>query len=132
MQLEPLADQTGVAISYDHANNWLFADWYGEHNRETSQAACLLLLDQLRQHSATKVLNDNTRIVHTNVELGDWSAWWLGEMRDAGLVALAWVYPRNFAARKAADTILIRVSHPIIATFDELATAYFWLQAQKA
>jgi hypothetical protein len=131
MQLEPLANQAGIAIFYDHTNDWLFADWYGEHNRETSQAACLLLLEQLRLHSTTRILNDNTRIVRTSIELGEWSAWWLGEMRAAGLAALAWVYPQNFAARKATDAILLRISQPLIATFDELASAYFWLQAQK-
>lgn len=132
MKLEPLADQAGVAISYDHANDWLFADWYGEHSRETSQAACLLLLEQLRRHSTTRILNDNSRILHTTVELGEWSLWWLSGMRAAGLAAIAWVYPRNFAARKATDAILLRISHPLVATFDELASAYFWLQTQKS
>jgi hypothetical protein len=56
MQLEPLTDQAGVAIFYDHDNDWLYTDWYGEHTRETSQVACLLLLEHLRAHTTTRIL----------------------------------------------------------------------------
>lgn len=131
MQLEPLADQAGVAISYDLVNDWLYADWYGEHTRETSQAACLLLLEHLRRHSTVRILNDNSRISHISVELGEWSMWWLGEMRAAGLGALAWVYPPDFPARKATDALMRPIAQPLVATFDDLASAYFWLRTQK-
>ena len=131
MQLEPLADQAGVAISYDHDNDWLYAEWYGEHTRETAQAACLLLLAQLRAHTTTRILNDNSRVLHTTVEPGDWSMWWLGEMRAAGLAALAWVYPPIFAARKSTDALMLPVTQPLVATFDDLASAYDWLRSQK-
>jgi hypothetical protein len=131
MQLEPLADQAGVAISYDHANDWLYADWYGEHTGETSRVACLLLLEHLRAHTTTRILNDNSRISHINLELSEWSIWWLGEMRAAGLTALAWVYPPIFAARKSADTFMLPITQPLVATFDDLASAYDWLRSQK-
>lgn len=124
MQLEPLTDQAGVAIFYDHDNDWLYTDWYGEHTRETSQVACLLLLEHLRAHTTTRILNDNSRISHTSVELGEWSMWWLGEMRAAGLAALAWVYPPTFAARKSTDAFMLPITQPLIATFDDLASAY--------
>ena len=130
MQLELIADSTGLTISYDHANQWLYADWYGEHSQETSREACVLLLEQLRLHPTPKILNDNSRIIQTTVEMSEWGAWWLGEMRMAGLAALAWVYPRNFAAREATNAVLAHIQHPVIATFDEVASAYLWLQAQ--
>jgi hypothetical protein len=130
MQLELLADSAGLAISYDHTNQWLYADWHGEHNQETSREACVLLLEQLRRYPTTKILNDNSRIVQTTVEMSEWGAWWLGEMRAAGLAALAWVYPRNFVAREATDAVLARIQQPVIATFNDVASAYFWLQAQ--
>jgi len=131
MKLEPLADQAGVAISYDRDNDWIYADWYGVHTRETAQAVCLLLLAQLRAHATTRILNDNSRILHTTVEPGEWSMWWLGEMRAAGLTALAWVYPPGFAARRSTDALLLSVAHPLIATFDDLASAFCWLRSQK-
>ena len=131
MQLEPLADQAGVSISYDRDNDWLYADWYGEHTRETSQAACLLLLEHLRAHTTTRILNDNSRIQHTTIELGEWSMWWLGEMRAAGLTAIAWVYPPSFAARKATDARLLPITQPVVASFDDLASAFCWLRSQR-
>jgi hypothetical protein len=131
MQLEPLADQAGVSISYDRDNDWLYADWYGEHTRETSQAACLLLLKHLRAHTTTRILNDNSRVQHTTIELSEWSMWWLGEMRAAGLTALAWVYPPNFTARKATDARLLPITQPVVASFDDLASAFCWLRSQR-
>jgi hypothetical protein len=131
MQPEPLADQAGVAISYGRVNDWLYADWYGEHTRETSQVACLLLLEHLRAHTTARVLNDNSRISHTSVELSEWSRWWLGEMRAAGLATLAWVYPPTFPARKSTDAFMLLITRPLVATFDDLASAYDWLRSQK-
>ncbi|QKG53248.1 hypothetical protein [Hymenobacter sp. BRD67] len=130
MQLEPLAETTGLLVAYDHANHWLYADWHGDHTQETSRAACLVLLDALRQHPTTKILNDNSRILSTSVELSEWGAWWLSEMRAAGLAYLAWVYPRNFTSREATDAILSRIQQPVLAAFDDVASAYFWLKAQ--
>ena len=131
MQLEPLANQVGIAILYDHANDRLYADWHGEHTRETSQVACLLLLEYLRAHTTTRILNDNSRISHISGELGEWSRWWLGEMRAAGLAALAWVYPPTFPARKSTDAFMLPITQPLVATFDDLASAYDWLRSQR-
>jgi hypothetical protein len=57
--------------------------------------------------------------------------WWLGEMRAAGLAALAWVYPPTFAARKSTDALMLPITQPLIATFNDLASAYDWLRSQR-
>jgi hypothetical protein len=75
MRLALHAAQAGISTSYDHTNHWLYADWYDEHNQETSRQACVLLLAQLRLHPTIKILNDNCRIVHTSVEMSEWGAW---------------------------------------------------------
>jgi hypothetical protein len=132
MQLDTIIDQASIYIGYDSTNQWLYADWKGEHTQDSSQATCLLLLESLRARPCSKILNDNSSITRTTVELTLWGAWWLEEMQRAGLRHIAWVYPRDFDARKATEVVLQRIERPVVATFDDVASAYVWLQQQAA
>lgn len=126
----PIIDTPEVSINYDATNDWLYVDWRGAHTQESSRAACLLMLDALRAQPRHKILNDNSNITHTSVELNSWSMWWLEEMLKAGLQYIAWVMPRNFAARQATEATVRAIEKPIVSTFDDVATAYLWLQRQ--
>ncbi|HEX8425874.1 hypothetical protein [Hymenobacter sp.] len=130
MQLQPVLATEGIAISFDFSNQWLYVDWQGEHNQETSQAACLLMLEALRAWPCNRILNDNSSITRTTMELSLWGAWWLEEMVRAGLQHIAWVFPRNFAARQSTESVLLTIERPIVGTFDDVASAYVWLQQQ--
>ncbi|UOQ73569.1 hypothetical protein [Hymenobacter cellulosilyticus] len=130
MQLQTLIDEPRIYIGYDEQNQWLYADWKGEHTQDSSQECCLLLLDSLRARPCAKVLNDNSSITRTTVELTEWGAWWLQEMRRAGLQYVAWVFPRDFAARQATEKVLGYITQPTVGAFDDVASAYVWLQQQ--
>ncbi|WP_400193052.1 hypothetical protein [Hymenobacter sp. B81] len=132
MLLTPLLAAPGITISYDADNRWLYADWLGEHDQDSSQRCCLLLLEALRAHPCSRILNDNSNITRTSVQLTLWGSWWLDEMLAAGLRHIAWVYPRDFAARQATEAVVRFIQRPVVATFDDVASAYFWLQAQPA
>ncbi|UOQ80852.1 hypothetical protein [Hymenobacter sp. 5414T-23] len=93
MLLRSLLDTPEITISYDADNQWLYADWKGEHDQESSQRCCMLLLDSLRQWPCHKLLNDNSSISKTTVQISVWGAWWLEEMMRAGLQYVAWIYP---------------------------------------
>ncbi|MBD2767203.1 hypothetical protein IC235_04775 [Hymenobacter sp. BT664] len=58
-------------------------------------------------------------------------AWWLHEMREAGLQYIAWVLPSNLVARQTAETIAQTIENPYVGTFDDVASAYVWLQQQQ-
>ncbi|MCC2545937.1 hypothetical protein LJY25_05735 [Hymenobacter sp. BT175] len=131
MQLHPLVDEGGIFIGYDPDNRWLYVDWKGEHNQDSSQAACLQMLESLRSWPCHKILNDNSSITRTTVHLSEWGQWWIGEMLRAGLQYIAWVYPRDFTARQDTERVLQYVQRPVIATFDDVASAYVWLQQQN-
>jgi hypothetical protein len=131
MQLHPLVTTAHIAIGYDSTNDWLYADWQGEHDQESSQAACLLLLECLRAQPCRKILNDNSNITRTSVQLTLWGAWWLEEMLKTGLQYIAWVYPRDFAARQATEATVQLIARPVVGTFDDVASAYVWLQQVK-
>lgn len=130
MQIIPLIENSGIAIGYDADNHWLYVDWRGEHDQDSSQAACMLMLEALRSRPCHKILNDNSSITRTTVQLSLWGAWWLEEMLRAGLQYIAWIYPRDFAARQASESTLQAIQHPVVATFDDVASAYLWLQRQ--
>jgi hypothetical protein len=130
MQLLPIVDVPSIYIGYDAQNQWLYVDWKGEHTQDSSQECCLLMLDSLRAWPCQKILNDNSGITRTSVQLTVWGAWWLEEMMRAGLQYVAWVFPRDFAARQATEKVLLSIMQPTVGTFDDVASAYVWLQQQ--
>lgn len=130
MQIHPILETPGIVIGYDSDNQWLYVDWRGEHTPESSRECCLLMLDSLRRWPCHKILNDNSNIVRTNVQLSDWSAWWLNEMLEAGLRYIAWIFPHDFAARQHTEQTLQSIQRPIVGTFDDVASAYIWLGRQ--
>jgi hypothetical protein len=132
MQLLPLVDSATISISYDDTNEWLYADWKGAHDQDTAQANCLQVLECLRAQACRKVLTDNTNVESTTAQLTSWGMAWLDEMREAGLQHMAWVLPRSFAARHTTEAAVKAVSQPVVATFDDVASAYVWLQKAHA
>ncbi|ALW85003.1 hypothetical protein AUC43_07795 [Hymenobacter sedentarius] len=131
MQLHVITDSPELFIGHDTDNQWLYVDWKGEHDQESSQAACLLMLESLRAWPCHKILNDNSGITSTTVQLTLWGAWWLNEMRTAGLQYIAWVLPRSLLARQAVETVVHAIDAPRVGTFDDVASAYVWLQQQQ-
>ncbi|TGE26443.1 hypothetical protein [Hymenobacter metallicola] len=69
MQLLSVVDEPGIYIGYDAHNQWLYVDWKGEHTQDSSQQACMLMLESLRQYPCPKILNDNSSITRTTVQL---------------------------------------------------------------
>lgn len=130
MELQAIIDTPEIFIGHDVENNWLYADWKGEYNQEGSRAACLLMLEALRNSPCQMVLNDNSNITRAKMQFTAWGVWWLEEMRAAGLLFLAWVLPQDLLARQATETTVHGIEQPRVGTFDDLATAYGWLQQQ--
>lgn len=130
MQLNAIVDSVEIFIGHDSHNEWLYVDWKGEHTQESSRAAGQLMLDSLLAWPCRKILNDNSSIAHTSVELTRWGGWWLNEMRAAGLQHVAWVLPHGLLARQAVETVLYAIEMPRVGTFDDVASACVWLQQQ--
>ena len=130
MHLRPLVDTPGLSISYDAANHWLYVDWKGAHDPDSSWAACGLMLDTLRAFPCPKILNDNSGITRTSMQLSARSLEWLAQMRAAGLRSLAWVLPRDLNARRTTEGVVLRIEAPVVCTFDDVASACAWLQRQ--
>jgi len=131
MQLEVLVESPRISIGYDAENRWLYMDWRGEHDQETTHAACLLMLQTLQDRPCSKILNDNSNITRTTMKLTEWGLRWLQEMHNAGLEYIAWVLPSSSLARQAVENTVHDLETPQVGTFDDVASAYVWLQQQQ-
>lgn len=129
MSLQLLLDHPHLTISYDHLNEWLYADWQGEQSLSTVRQGGHEVLRLLRQQHCHKVLNDNRHVT------GMWSdaAEWAGKelfpaLMEAGLHYFAWVYSPNVYSRLSTDlTLQFTHGQAVIATFDDIDTARAWL-----
>jgi hypothetical protein len=132
MQLRPLLDTPGLSISYDPVNQWQYVNWKGVHDTASSWAACGRMLEVMQAFPCPKILNDNSNITRTTMELSARSLEWLAEMHAAGLHFLAWILPHELVSRRTTEGIVLTLEKPIVCTFDDLASAYTWLQQQPS
>lgn len=131
MQLQAILDTPEIFIGRDLDNEWLYVNWKGEYNQEEARGACMLMLEALRTYPCKKVLNDNSNITRAKMQFTAWGLWWLEEMRAAGLLFLAWVLPQDLLSRQATETTVHSIEQPVVGTFDDVASAYDWLQQQN-
>lgn len=130
MHLQTIVDSPELFIGYDTKNQWLYVDWKGEHDQASSRLACELMLDALRAWPCHKLLNDNSSIIRTTAQFTLWGEWWRAEMRAAGLQYTAWVLPRDLLTLRVTESLIRSIDSPYVGTFDDVASAYVWLQQQ--
>lgn len=130
MPLRSLVNTPGLSISYDADNQWQYVEWKGTHDPVSSWAACALMLDTLRAFPCARILNDNSGITRTTMQLSARSLDWLAQMHAAGLQVLAWVLPPQLASQRTPEGFVLKIEAPAVYTFDDLASAYAWLQKQ--
>ncbi|WP_310392852.1 hypothetical protein [Hymenobacter sp.] len=130
MALQTLLEEPHITIAYDHLNGWLHADWHGNQDLTSVQHGALEMLRLLRLQHCHKVLNDNTRVTSMWSEASEWGGKeWFPAMAAAGLQYFAWVYSTNVYSRLSTDlTLQFTVGNPVVATFDDMATATAWLR----
>jgi hypothetical protein len=130
MSLQTLLKDSHIVISYDHSDGWLVADWRGDQNLASVQRGGAELLRLLKQHQCQKVLNDNTNVTNMWSEAAEWAGKdWFPAMTTAGLQYFAWVYSPNTYSRLSTDlTLQFTGNAPVVATFDDVATAAAWLR----
>ncbi|MBT9391968.1 hypothetical protein KLP40_02225 [Hymenobacter sp. NST-14] len=127
--MKTLTDTPGLTIIHDTRNHWLHLTWRGAHNEAESKAACLLILQKIRQTGTTKILNDATLDLDGWSELTRWLVQdYFRALAAAGVRALAWVVPHNLSARIDTDRVMARQTHLVADTFTDAEEAYSWLR----
>lgn len=129
MALQTLLEESHITIAYDHANEWIYADWRGDQNLTSVQRGGGDILRLMKQQRCYKVLNDNTQVAGMWSEAAEWAGKeWFPSMTSAGLKYFAWVYSPNLYSRLSTDlTLQFAANDAIVATFDDLETAKAWL-----
>ncbi|HEX8327183.1 MAG TPA: hypothetical protein VF629_06565 [Hymenobacter sp.] len=126
--LKLLYDTAPVAVYYDKANDWLFADWRGTLTLKQVQAGCLTLARCFLKRSYARVLNSNCDVVSISPEAAPWLAGeFLPHLGLAGIKYLAWVCAPNLLLQHFANEAVRPLSATVVV-FDDLAGAYAWLQ----
>ena len=129
MALQLLLEAPNITISYDHLNEWLYADWHGEQDLVSVQHGANEILRLMPLQRCHRVLNDNSRVTSMWSEAAEWGGKvWFPAITEAGLQYFALVYSPNLYSRLSTDlTLQFTAGNPVVATFDEIETAKAWL-----
>ena len=124
-----LYDSPGLRVSLDEANGWLYNQWLGVHNEESIKEAAAAIWACLHAHPCAKVLSDHSGLI------SDWQgvAPWIGQdyldhLAAQGVRYFAWVYSQHYHDRTAMEQALYLSKRPMVAIFDDVASAYEWLR----
>ena len=124
-----LGSTPALSVYYDAENQWLYADWPGAYEADTAHRSAQLLVQCLQSYPCQKLLNSTLQVT---------SSWngrekWAGEtlfplLASFGIRYIACVYSKQWPARHSLDVAMEYTTQPFIVSFDDLATAYSWLQ----
>nr|WP_242689182.1 HAMP domain-containing sensor histidine kinase [Pedobacter sp. SYSU D00535] len=120
-----------ISIKADGEQKWLYVDWKGFQNSESVQRGCMKMLELLKQHSFSKVLNDNTNVLGTWSDAAEWVGKdWFPMMEAAGLTHFAWVYsPSRFSQLSADKSVNVLKAGVTTRLFNNLNAAAEWLKS---
>lgn len=126
--IQLLQDTPDCTIQHDTVQNWLLVTWVGPQPMPTAQARCLDIVAHVQATGSTKLLNDGSDDDAGWLELAPWVARvFLPRLAAQGVVAIAWVSPRNLRALVCMNQVLTARTYPNVAAFTELEDAHVWL-----
>jgi hypothetical protein len=132
MLIELLVETPSLSISYDRSNQWLYLDWCGDLTLRSVQHSCALVAKYFSIQNCTRILNDNTNVTSITSDVGIWLAIeCMPHIEAAGVEYMAWVHSSNIDAQACTDVALFDLMTPIIALFNDVASAYSWLRSIK-
>ena len=129
MSLELIRTNPNISISYDRQNNWLYLDWHGEQTLDSVRAGSVLIAQCFLERAYARVLLDNTNVTTISSEVFErLAADFLPYLHVAQVEYLAWVYMPDMDAQFYLNITLYKPQSPVIALFEDLASAYGWLR----
>ncbi|WP_022823857.1 hypothetical protein [Hymenobacter norwichensis] len=121
-----------MSISYDWSNQWLYLDWCGDLTLHLVQQSCLLITECFFTQRCTRILNDNTNVTSITSDVGIWLATeFLPNIEAAGVEYMAWVHSSSIDTQACTDVALFDLTTPVVALFNDVASAYSWLRSVK-
>lgn len=124
-----LLDTPALRVSYDVANAWLYSELLGVHNVESVIQCSESIFKCLAVQPCTKMLCDHSQL------RGNWQGistsrggQYFDHLAALGVQYYAWVYAPGYTDRLAMERSLFLTQRPMAALFDDVASAYDWLQ----
>lgn len=117
-----------LKVSVGEDNAYLFADWSGILDATKARTGCLAVLNCLKVHPTTKILNNNSKVTGHYPGAIEWvGSVWFPSMYKLGVRWFAWVYSPEFYTQLGTDQIISLSSLVTIETFYDLDSARHWL-----
>ncbi|GGG27882.1 hypothetical protein GCM10011378_00860 [Hymenobacter glacieicola] len=127
--LQLIKELPQLRLSYDTANDWLYADWRGRQTAATVLEGSELIVATVAAGKYNKLLNDNTHLTIMDVTTEEWrNIRVLNRLFNQGLQYLAWVYSPDPQGRLHTDYSVNQSAWPLVLTFEEYSMAAEWLR----
>lgn len=129
MKLLLLQDTPIVSVYFDEENDWLFNDWRGKLSLADVQTGCLTIAQCFLDRTYPRILNSNVDVTSMSPSAPGWLARdYLPHLGLAGIEYLAWVSAPGVLLQHLTDESVRQLRTPLVVTFDDLASAFAWLQ----
>ena len=121
---------SNVSAYYDSTNEWLYLDWHGELDLNLLRKNCLQVVLCLVAKRYKRILNDNTNLTKASPDVVPWLATeLLPYMKLVVIEYMACVLSPNLDVQNEAEAAIEEIMKPVIALFDDMASAYEWLSS---
>jgi hypothetical protein len=123
-----LIESPHFILEHDPDCACLYATWQGHHDALHTHAHYEAILHFVSNTRSRKLLNDGLLDQNGWKELSNWIACaCFHQLSCEGLVAAAWVLPRDRQALYDTRVLLNSINRPLIETFWDAEAAYKWL-----
>jgi hypothetical protein len=138
-KIEPnkISDYTNVfesenlVIYINESQEYLFIDWIGYLDSTIVEHGCQVILEVLKQHPHTIILNSNLKILGNYPTASKWvDKMWFPQLFDLGVRSFAWVYAPDFFQQLIIDKIVSDSTKVNVETFFSITDAKIWLSNQ--
>jgi hypothetical protein len=119
-----------LTITYDPANRWVYNDWQGLLSVENVKTGALEVLEFIKNHKSTQVLNDNRKIVGPWDSANPWIAEvWMPAAITAGLREFAHILSAGVYGKLSAEEMAVNVGDTFrMKLFDDIGEAEAFLK----
>jgi hypothetical protein len=126
--LDYLVVTPSLCVAYDTANQWLYNQWLGVHDKESVRLSAETIFSCLATYPCIKMLSDHSLLQ------GDWQPAIpavvqhnFERLASHGVRYVAWVHSFEYNDLVAMERVVRNMPEPLVGLFDEVASAYDWL-----
>jgi len=130
---QPVHSTKYLEVFVDKENQWLYTNWIGTPSAQAIKDGMEVILDAMKQHGITKILNDNRQMKGTWTAIIDWAINdWTPRALKAGYRATGMIYSPDVFGKFSVDSFLKQNKDSVLQQmpFHSFKEAVEWLRAQ--